>query len=49
MADQAQSEMIIGTMKYLESINKEPDLNNINRYIGKMSNKMWTIWTSLPM
>lgn len=33
MADEAQSEMIQGVMKVLEKEGKEPDLNNINRYL----------------
>jgi len=38
MADQSQAEMINGVIKYLEATNKEPDLNNINRYLQRFAN-----------
>jgi hypothetical protein len=37
MADQAQAEMINGTIKALESKNIEPDLDQINRYLHRYS------------
>lgn len=37
MADESQSEMIQGVMKVLEKEGKEPDLNNINRYLKRYS------------
>lgn len=37
MANQSQAEMINGVIKYLESIGKEPDLNNINLYLRRLS------------
>ena len=40
MADQAQAEMINGTIKSLESKNIEPDLQEINRYLSKYANQV---------
>lgn len=37
MANQAQAEMINGTIKVLESKNIEPDLDQINRYLPRLS------------
>ena len=39
MADQAQAEMINGTISYLEERGIEPDLPQINRYLRKFSNE----------
>lgn len=39
-ADKAQSEMINGVIKVLESENKEVSIENINRYLSKYSTKV---------
>lgn len=43
-ADMAQSYMIQGTMKWLESKGKEPDLDNINRYVGRFAQKILSMY-----
>jgi hypothetical protein len=43
-ADMSQSYMIQGTMKWLKSKGKEPDLDNINRYIDKLSRKILSMY-----
>lgn len=40
MADQAQAEMINGTISIIESKGNEPDLNNINREIGRNASEI---------
>lgn len=37
MSDQAQAEMVQGVMNVLEKEGKEPDLDNINRYLRRFS------------
>jgi hypothetical protein len=40
MADQSQAEMVNGVFKFLESKGIEPDLDNINRYLNRLSSKV---------
>jgi hypothetical protein len=47
MADEAQVEMVSGTIKFLESKNIEPDLNNINRYIRILSSHVFENYMAL--
>lgn len=45
MADQAQREMVVGVMKFLESQGKEDyDVNDINRHIKKFARKMMEVY-----
>lgn len=40
MADESRDEMIRGTLKFLESKDKEIDINNVERYIQKFAQKI---------
>lgn len=47
MANEAQSKMITGVIKVLESEGKEPDISNINRYLKKYSRKLWSVYAQV--
>lgn len=47
MANEAQSKMITGVIKVLESKGKEPDINNINQYLKKYSRKLWSVYADV--
>ena len=40
LANQSKDKMIQGTIKWMESQNKEITVENVNRYISKLANKM---------
>ncbi len=44
MANQAQSEMISGVIKFLEKNNKEINLENINRFLHRLSSKVLSVY-----
>jgi len=44
LADEAQSKMIQGVVKVLESQNKEVDAASINHYLRKYSQKIWDVY-----
>lgn len=44
MANQAQSLMISGVMRFLEKNNKEISLENVNRYIQSLSSKVLSVY-----
>ena len=44
MANQAQSEMISGVIKFLEKNNKETNLENINRFLHRLSSKVLSVY-----
>jgi hypothetical protein len=46
MAEEAKSKMIEGTVNYMQSKNKEIDINSINRMIGILSNKILNVYIS---
>jgi len=46
-ADQAQAEMINGTIRYLEAMNIEETMENINKYVQRNSSAIIKIYTIL--
>lgn len=46
LAEEAKNKMIQGTLKWMKKNNKELDIDNVNIYIKKLSNKVWGLFAN---